>query len=116
MIFSVLASGVLAAALLAALVRRFDFPLLRAVMFFGSIAGLWFVWHPAHLTWIAHRIGVGRGADLVTYSSALLFFLTVLAIAVRRRASEQQITTLVREVAILHARKPAAPAAPSKRL
>ena len=106
MIFSILASAILALALAASLIRRFDLPALKFAIVGASLAGIYFVWKPQDLTWVAHKIGVGRGADLVSYGSSLLFFLTIVAMAVRRRDTERQITHLVREVALLHARPP----------
>lgn len=106
MIFSILASGILVLALGASLIRRFDLPALKFALVAASLAGLYFVWKPQDLTWIAQKVGVGRGADLVSYGSSLLFFLTIVAVAVRRRETERQITQLVRELALLHARPP----------
>ena len=107
MIFSLLASAILIVAFSATLLRRFDLPILKLALLGASLAGLYFVWNPEHLTWRAHMVGVGRGADLVAYGSSLLFFLTVVAIAARRRDADQQLTRLVREIAVLHARPPA---------
>lgn len=106
MIFSLVATPILAGILFVALVRRFDLMLLKVVLAGGAGAGLYFVWNPDQLTWIAHRIGIGRGADLVLYGSTLLFFLGFLAVSLRRRETEAQITVLVREISILHARPP----------
>ena len=107
MIFSILASIALSLALTTALVRRFDLPILKVAVVAAALAGLYFVWRPEHLTLLAHLIGVGRGADHVAYGSSLLFFLVLVAIAVRRRDTDRQITHLVREIALLNARPPA---------
>ncbi len=61
---------------------------------------------PQTTTWVANRVGIGRGADLVFYLGFL--FLLFLAGAQRVRLREQQkaIVGIVRELALLRARTP----------
>jgi small membrane protein len=49
---------------------------------------------------IAHRLGVGRGADLVFYTSILIFWFVILKLYARIRRMEQMMTKLVRKDAL----------------
>jgi hypothetical protein len=57
--------------------------------------------YPQATTWVAQRMGVGRGADLVFYLAivALLFFIVVLN--GYRQAQDRTLTELTREIALL---------------
>ena len=50
--------------------------------------------------WLAERLGIGRGADLVLYILTLLFIWAHSQHYVKRKQLEAQITLLVRELAI----------------
>ncbi len=54
---------------------------------------------------IAHKLGVGRGADLVFYTSILIFWFIILKLYARIRRLEQTITSIVRKDAIDEATK-----------
>ena len=62
-----------------------------------------FVIWPEITTTIAHRLGVGRGADLVFYLSILIFWFVVLKLYMRIRNLEQIITQIVRDNALQNA-------------
>lgn len=49
---------------------------------------------------IANRLGVGRGADLIFYTSILIFWFVILKLYARIRKLEQIITQVVRKDAI----------------
>ncbi len=49
---------------------------------------------------IAHRLGVGRGADLVFYTCILIFWFVILKLYARIRRLEQTMTQIVRKEAI----------------
>ena len=49
---------------------------------------------------IAHKLGVGRGADLVFYTSILIFWFVILKLYARIRRLEQTITQIVRKDAL----------------
>ena len=74
----------------------------RLVYVVCAIVGLIFVIDPPFSTQIANLLGIGRGADLLFY----LFIIASLFYAVetrsRLRRMEQQITKLVRQVAMDH--------------
>jgi hypothetical protein len=67
---------------------------------------------------VAHRFGLWRGADLVTYLLEVLLLFVVLYYAVRFSEVESNMTVLVRKIALLEAelrdarsQQPIAPAA-----
>ncbi len=74
----------------------------RMVYIACAVVGAVFVIDPPFSTQIANLLGIGRGADLLFY----LFIIASLFYAVetrsRLRRMEQQITRLVRQIAIDH--------------
>lgn len=87
-------------------IRRFDFRVLKYVLLVAIVAGLYFTWRPDDLTMLAHLIGVGRGADLLIYILTLIVFLLIIASALQIRVSNDRMTKLTRELALLHAKRP----------
>ena len=55
---------------------------------------------PALLVGIAHFLGIGRGADLVLYLSILFFFGAFFLTYLRFRRVDEQLTKIVRHLAI----------------
>jgi len=55
---------------------------------------------PDSTTWLAHRLGVGRGADLVFYVSLVTFGFLISLIFKKIRGLEANLTNLIREIAI----------------
>ena len=49
---------------------------------------------------IAHKLGVGRGADLVFYTSILILWFVIMKLYARIRRLEQTITQIVRKDAL----------------
>lgn len=83
------------------------------------IATLWFVvWFSAAgaLAWpqstalVANALGIGRGADLVMYSSVFVTMVGFFYVYTRFRRLDRQITLLVRRLAIANAKMPSADA------
>jgi len=72
-----------------------------------AAAGLYFVWLPAHATWLAALVGIGRGVDLILYVWVVISLLVLLNLHLKLRAQMELITALAREVAIANARPPA---------
>jgi hypothetical protein len=66
---------------------------------------------PADVTWVAHRVGVGRGTDLVLYCLAMAFFAFAVNTYVRFRNLEARFAELVRAVALQNAQPPSDQAA-----
>ena len=54
---------------------------------------------------LANKLGVGRGADLVFYTSIIIFWFVILKLYARIRKLEQTITLVVRKEAIDETRK-----------
>lgn len=61
---------------------------------------------PDITTWIANRLGVGRGTDFVFYVFALFVFYILMLVYFRLREQDRKITLLVRNLAIRDARSP----------
>jgi hypothetical protein len=109
MIVSLFASGLFLFVLFVAAVRKFTFLGLKLSVMLFAAAGVYFVWNPEQMTRLAQMVGVGRGADLVTYATTLILFLTVVAAIMRERRSNDVLTLLVRRLAIQQARFPENP-------
>ncbi|HMU45075.1 MAG TPA: DUF2304 domain-containing protein [Chitinophagaceae bacterium] len=60
-------------------------------------AAIFFILFPESSNRLAHQLGVGRGADLVFYTSILIFWFVILKLYGRIRKLEQIITTLLRK-------------------
>jgi len=74
----------------------------------GSIAIAW----PRSTAVVAHTLGIGRGADLVMYSSVLVMIVAFFYTYTRFKRVERQLTLLVRRLAIQNALTPSDRAAP----
>jgi small membrane protein len=72
----------------------------------AAAAGLYFVWLPSHATWLAERVGIGRGVDLIIYVWVVISLLVMLNLHLKLRAQTELITALTREIAIANARLP----------
>jgi hypothetical protein len=84
-------------------------PLLFALAWLAAIV---VVVRPELSTEAARRVGIGRGVDLVTYALLSLFLWAHYQQYLRYKRLENQMTALVREMAIAAAaRPPAGPAA-----
>lgn len=77
-----------------------------------SIAGMVFVLFPTLTDRIAHAVGVGRGADLVTYCWLVISLVVSVNLQFKIMALQGMITELARELALLGPRLPADPAEP----
>ncbi len=60
-----------------------------------------FVWQPQQTDRLAALLQVGRGADAVFYISLIFIFYLFFKVFLVLEKIEQQITTLVREIAII---------------
>jgi len=59
------------------------------------------VLYPQATTWVANRLGVGRGTDLVFYLAIVVILFLVVVVNGRRQVQEQALTDLAREIALL---------------
>jgi hypothetical protein len=73
-----------------------DFLLLLAMV----TAALIFIFLPGITNTIAHKLGVGRGADLVFYLSIVIFWFVIIKLYVRIRKLEKIVTDVVRKEAL----------------
>ncbi|MFI6845494.1 DUF2304 domain-containing protein [Kitasatospora sp. NBC_00085] len=64
------------------------------------IANIYAILRPGDVTWIAHKMGVGRGTDLVLYVMVLAMGFLTLNTFLRFRSLEKKLTDLARTVAI----------------
>lgn len=71
----------------------------------AALAVLW----PGSISAVARRLGIGRGADLVSYLAVVVLFVGFLATYVRLRALRRQLTLLVRRLALSDPRSTGAP-------
>ncbi|GAA2013060.1 hypothetical protein GCM10009839_04610 [Catenulispora yoronensis] len=69
------------------------------------------VLRPDDTTWLAHRVGVGRGADLLLYLLVVAFAFFSVNTFLRFRTLERRFTDLARSIALRDAQLPAVPAA-----
>jgi hypothetical protein len=77
--------------------------LLDIVLLFALVAcGVVFVLWPNVTNIIANRLGVGRGTDLITYLSILIFWFVILKLYARIRKLEQLFTEIIRKDALSH--------------
>lgn len=78
-----------------------------ALMVGGStLAGLYFVWFPGHATWLAERVGIGRGVDLILYVWVVVSILAILNLHLLVRGQLELITILARKIALAEATQP----------
>ena len=64
------------------------------------------IYNPGIMTKLAAAIGIQRGADLVLYLTVLTFFATSIFLYARCVRLQQQITQIVRHLAIEEAQEP----------
>ncbi|MFD9125786.1 DUF2304 domain-containing protein [Kitasatospora sp. NPDC059571] len=64
------------------------------------LANIYAVLRPTDVTWVANRLGVGRGTDLVLYLMVIAMAFLALNTYLRFRELEKKLTDLARTVAI----------------
>jgi hypothetical protein len=82
-------------------------PLVALMVGAATAAGLYFVWCPAQSTWVAQRIGIGRGADLVLYVWVIVTLLAIFNLHLKLRSQHELMTVLARRLALAAAEQPA---------
>lgn len=65
-----------------------------------SVAGIYFVLYPEQTTKLAHILGVGRGADLVTYCWILISLVISLNLQFKILQLHGVVTEITRELAL----------------
>jgi hypothetical protein len=84
-------------------------PAIGLLSMLAALTGLYFVWVPAHATWLAELMGVGRGVDLILYFWVVISLIVLLNLHLKLRGQMDVITVLARELAIANARSAATP-------
>ncbi|MEY9887275.1 hypothetical protein ABIA31_000904 [Catenulispora sp. MAP5-51] len=74
------------------------------------------VLRPNDTTWLAHKVGVGRGADLLLYMLVAAFAFFAVNTFLRFRNLERRFTDLARSIALRDAQAPAVVTAPAARV
>lgn len=100
MIAQVIFTLVLVAVMLVAFAQWPQLPLVGGVVICAALFGAYLVWLPEDATYLAHLIGIGRGADLVLYVWVLISFAILLVLYLNSREQLQLITTLARRMAL----------------
>lgn len=73
-----------------------------------AVLGVTSVLWPDAVTWVAQRVGVGRGTDLVLYAVAVVGLLYAAFTSRKLAEMEQRLVTLNRALAIATSQSPAA--------
>jgi hypothetical protein len=82
------------------LVQKNRSGLISGVIYAIGISGIYFVWQPDHATYIAERLGVGRGADLVLYSWIVIGLIVGINLHLKLKEAKKSITQLARHAAL----------------
>ncbi len=86
--------------------RRERFNALHFLVFLG--VGSWllvFTLFPSALDRVGHLFGLQRWADLLVYASIIFLYYFVLLLLQKVEATREEVTKLVREIAIQNAKK-----------
>jgi hypothetical protein len=76
------------------------------IFWLGIWGGLIFVvFFPNVISYVADLIGIGRGIDVIIYTSIGLLFYLIFRLYVKLEETEMEITKLVREMAITKKKK-----------
>jgi small membrane protein len=70
-----------------------------ALLAFAAAAAV-SVLSPGSLTWVANRVGVGRGTDLVLYGMVVVFLFASIGVYQRMHHLEERIVRLTRALAL----------------
>ena len=102
---------IMALALFALFTQRAHTVRTQAVKRIGFVlfifGGIYAILRPQDVNWIAHKLGVGRGADLVLYLLVVVVAFFAANTFLRFRTLERRFTDLARSVALSNAVVPA---------
>ena len=87
----------------------------RAAGLLVMVLGILAVLFPDSTNTVAHAVGVSRGADLIFYTSVMVFLYNAVAVSQRIHRLERQVAVLTRELAIATAVNPDITAGDSRR-
>jgi hypothetical protein len=100
MIISILITGFMVMVLVVAFFVRRIAPKVSVIAYILAGLGTFFSWNPEYANNIALWLGIGRGADLISYIWISISFLAILLLFLRLRLVHTQITLLARTVAL----------------
>lgn len=80
----------------------------RITVLFMLLAAVAAVAFPEWINGLANMVGVGRGTDLLLYALAVVFVGNAITSRTHQMKSEQRITELAREIALMRAPAPGA--------
>lgn len=106
MIFQLIIVTVLMVITSYAFLQKKSAPVVSISVILLSIFGLIFAVAPNLANKIAEMVGIGRGADLITYCFILTTFIAIFNLHLRFRKNEERLTKIVRAMAMLTALKP----------
>jgi small membrane protein len=81
-------------------------PVVGGLIFCGALLGISLVLLPEMATLIAHRVGVGRGADLIFYLFSVVALVVIFNLHLRIRAITEVTTELARSITLITVRRP----------
>jgi small membrane protein len=81
-------------------------PVVATLSVVVAVAGLYFVWFPAHSTRLAEFVGIGRGVDLILYTWVCISLLVLLDLHLKLRTQLELITVLARTIALATVHSP----------
>lgn len=70
------------------------------------VIGAGLVIYPDSATNLAQAVGIGRGADLITYLFIVIVMVAIFNLHLSTRSEQRRLTKLVREIALLTAQQP----------
>ncbi len=77
-----------------------------ALWSFFWLGMIFLVWQPQLTNRLAALLQVGRGTDAVFYLSLILIFYLLFRIFVKLESIDTELTTIIREIAIIERKKP----------
>lgn len=60
------------------------------------------IFSPNLLLYIAHKLGVGRGTDLLVYTLSMCFFISIVLVFTKVKEIESKLTKITREIALIN--------------
>jgi hypothetical protein len=91
---------VLIAVVLVAFAQLPKIPQVGGAVICAGLFGAYLVWRPEDATYLAHLVGIGRGADLVLYVWVLISCAILLLLYLNLRQQLQLITIMARKMAL----------------
>ncbi len=80
--------------------------MIELLFWLGIWGGLIFVvFFPSVISYIANLLGIGRGIDVIVYTSIGLLFYLIFRLYVKLEESEREITKVVREISFINKKR-----------